>query len=132
MIMSDATHCLLAIRYENRPMVWVSKDLDGTDHFERCTTSWNRIMVGIYALDSPERKQLRNELLERKSVLGRALETNDVSILSRLRGRDKLVKCKSCDYQDTCWNVDVESEKAAQMADKADVLDQLAVEITSD
>lgn len=125
MIMSDIEHGLLAIRYENRPMVWVSKDEDGNDHFIREADApqsglecWNVYL----SMGAPERLRLHNELLERKNTLRRALDLEDVSILARLKGRDRLIKCNECPYQQQCWEVDFET----QITDnKSDVLDEV-------
>lgn len=125
MVMSDIEHGLLVIRYETRPMEWISRDDDGNDHFVRKLDApypglecWTVHL----SLEAPERKRLYQELVERRDTLRRALDTNDVSILARLKGRDRLIKCKECPYQDHCWNVDIEAIKE----NKPDVLDEIA------
>ena len=78
------------------------------------------------------RKQLREELLERRDPFLASLNNKDVSLLPRLRGRDKIIKCKSCNYYNTCWNVDAECDEAIKFGMQVSPLDKILVDVIGD
>jgi CRISPR/Cas system-associated exonuclease Cas4 (RecB family) len=136
MCMSDyIENGILSIRYNVRPMEWLKRDSDKNDFFRRKydadsvgTESW-----AVYlSKDDILRNQLRQELLEKRDRFLASINSNDVSLLPRLRGRDKIIKCKSCSYHNTCWNIDAESDEAIKFGMQISPLDKMLIDVIGD
>ncbi|MDQ6865680.1 MAG: hypothetical protein M3044_17865, partial [Thermoproteota archaeon] len=132
---NDIENGILSIRYNVRPMEWLKRDSEKNDIFRRKydadsvgTESW-----AVYlSKDDILRKQLREELLEKRDLFLASINSNDVSLLPRLRGRDKIIKCKSCSYYNTCWNIDTESEEAIKFGMQISPLDKMLIDVIGD
>jgi len=69
-----------------------------------------------YQRDDISREILKNEIVRRKNLLIRAIETQNAAILPRLIEPLKSKKCPFCPFNDICFNVDGETQEAAAMA----------------
>jgi hypothetical protein len=124
LVMTGAEKGIISIRYNIKELRWVKRDSDG-DHFIRPK---NAKTVGIeswevfLSADDVVRGILKNEMVRRKNLFLKALEDGDVSILPRLLGEAKKIKCPSCPYLDRCFS-DSESPEATSMAEEIDLLD---------
>src|SRR2546422_510969 len=124
---------ILSIRYNVRPMEWLKRDSEKNDFFRR---NYNAESVGteswtVYlSKDDILRKQLREELIERRDRFLASLNNKDISLLPRLHGRDKIIKCKSCSYYNACWNVDSESDEAIKFGMQISPLDKMLIDVT--
>jgi hypothetical protein len=113
-------------------MEWLKRDSEKNDFFRRKydadsvgTESW-----AVYlSKDDILRKQLREELLEKRDRFLESLNKNDISLLSRLHGRDKIIKCKSCSYYNTCWNIDSESDEAIKFGMRISAVDKILIDV---
>ncbi len=74
-------------------------------------------------MDDKLRKDLTNEMIFRKDLLLNALRENNVSILPRVKMKDKRLKCTRCPYLERCWRLDRESISAIKMNLEEDLLD---------
>lgn len=133
MIASSIENGLLVIRYENRPLIWTSRDRDKTDHFRRLATapqvgieSWNIFL----SMDDPLRADLQNEMLELRDRFAQALNTNDVSLLPRLILKDKYVMCPKCPFYSKCY-IDSESMETIRWNLERRQFDPLAMIVES-
>jgi CRISPR/Cas system-associated exonuclease Cas4 (RecB family) len=128
----DIENGILSIRYNIRPMEWLKRDSEKNDYYIRKhdaesvgTESW-----AIYlSKDDILRKQLREELIEKRNHFLESLSTNNIALLPRLRGHDKTLKCKNCIYFNTCWNLDSENEEAMKLGMQISPLDKVLVDV---
>jgi hypothetical protein len=125
LVMTGVEKGILCIRYNVKSLTWVKRDADG-DHFIRKKDakdvdieSW-----GVYlASDDVIREVIKNEMARRKNLFLKALEENDVSILPRLVGESKRIKCFHCPFFQKCMNQDSETLEAKELAQEVDLLD---------
>ena len=59
---------------------------------------------------------IRQQMILRKELFLKALTTKNVKILPRLIDKDKIIKCKHCQYNTRCWEQDTESVGAMKLA----------------
>ena len=128
----DIENGILSIRYNVWPMLWQKRDSDKTDFFMR---KYDAAPIGTEAWavhlskDDILRKQQIDELVGKKNIFLEALSKDGgVSLLPRLRGRNKLMVCKSCNWYNSCWNIDTESDSASRMANQVDPLDKVLIQ----
>jgi CRISPR/Cas system-associated exonuclease Cas4 (RecB family) len=125
LVMANVENGVLCIRYNVKELRWVKRDADG-DHYLRPKGAKD---VGIeswevyLAQDDVVRGLLKNEAVRRKNLFLRALEDDDVSILPRLTGENKRIKCFHCPYQEKCFNQDAETAEAQELGQEVDLLD---------
>jgi hypothetical protein len=62
------------------------------------------------------RLQLKQQMILRKDLFVKALMTKNVTILPRLTGKDKMIKCKHCQFKTRCWDEDGETIEAMKLA----------------
>lgn len=128
----DIENGILSIRYNIRPMEWLKRDSEKNDYYIRKhdtesvgTESW-----AIYlSKDDILRKQLREELVEKRNLFLESLSTNNIALLPRLRGHDKILKCKNCIYFNNCWNLDSENEEAMKLGMQISPIDKVLVDV---
>ena len=125
MVMTGVENGIIVIRYNVKEIRWVKRNSDG-DHYIRPKNakdvgieSWGVLL----SQDDVVRGLLRNEMVCRKNLFLRALEENNVSILPRLVGEAKKIKCFHCPYQTKCFNYDGKTAEAQELAQEADLFD---------
>mgnify|MGYP007135459120 CR=1 FL=1 len=130
----DIENGILSIRYNVRPMEWLKRDSEKNDYFRR---NRNAESVGTeswavhLSKDDILRKQIREELVEKRDRFLESLNTSNISLLPRLRGHNKILKCKNCTYFNSCWNIDRENEEAIKFGMQISALDKVLVEVGS-
>jgi hypothetical protein len=116
---------IISIRYSTRELRWTGTAEDG-EHYTRPKDARNP-GIESWAIHLPRndisREILKNEIVRRKNLLIRAIETQNVAILPRLIEPLKSRKCPSCPFRDMCYDVDGETQEAAAMATEKDLLD---------
>jgi CRISPR/Cas system-associated exonuclease Cas4 (RecB family) len=130
--MSDITKGILSIKYNSKSLTWVKRDSAGKDWYVRSPSdpassgieSWSVYLSS----DASERELFKQELLSKKDLLVNALKQSKVEILPRLRGKDKIMKCKNCAFRSRCWETDAESLEGMMMIEEqTDLLDGIEI-----
>jgi hypothetical protein len=126
MVITEKEEAILAINYSSKELIWHHNDCNGRSWFYRPANAksaglecWDISMLK----DDHARVLLWEQMLRRKNVFLKALETNDVSILPRVRMHDRKLKCSGCPYYERCMHRDGETEDARMMANDLDLLD---------
>ncbi|HEY7110229.1 MAG TPA: hypothetical protein VH415_12440 [Nitrososphaeraceae archaeon] len=116
---------VLSIRYSAKELRWNKSDSYG-DHYLRPKDARNPGFES-WSVHVPKddfiRGLVKNEILRRKNLLLKAIESKNASILPRLIEPMKSKKCPLCPYYDICNNIDGETQEAAEMAFEKDLLD---------
>lgn len=124
---------VIIIKYNCAEMRWSKKDSDGSTFYKKPFNSKPPEIVAyevVLSKNDPLREKLVDELLERKARFLLSLETNNVTILPRLWGSQRFIKCPNCPFSQRCFQLDDENKSAIEFGSKPSVLDQL--EIASD
>lgn len=125
---------IICIKYNCNKMRWAKKDNDGSVWYEKLANSRPPEIVSydvVLTKDDPLRNKLLEELLERKSRFLESLKANDVSMLPRLCGVSRFIKCPSCPFYDRCYNIDTHTSDARDFASKVQVIDQICVDMAT-
>jgi hypothetical protein len=72
--------------------------------------------------DHMMRDVIKQEMLDKKDLLLKALETNQVKILPRLQGKAKILSCKRCPFYSQCYDTDTETIDAITLRAQKDPL----------
>jgi hypothetical protein len=118
MVMTKIEKGILAIRYEIKDLQWIGRDSQG-DHYVRSLDAKPPDMECfqiILSLDDPMREALKQQMILRKDLFMKALTTRNLTILPRLVGKDKTIKCKHCQFKTRCWDKDGETIEAMNLA----------------
>ena len=117
---------IISIKYNMKEMRWIKSDSKGDYFFipfnskDAEIESWE---VYLPANDI-SREILKNEMIRRKNLFLKALETNNPSILPRLAENIRNKKCPWCKFYDLCMRKDNDdTEEAKEMAKEIDFLD---------
>lgn len=118
---------IICITYNTAEFSWQYRDNEGHDYYVKRRDarpveieSWKVVL----SMDDKLRDDLTNEMLSRKDLLLNALKENNVSMLPRVKLKDKRLKCTKCPYKIRCWESDRESISAIKMnLDDEDLLD---------
>ena len=126
MVIADKEEALLLINYSSRELVWHHNDLQGRSWFYRPANArgagiecWQMLM----SKNDYARELLWEQMVQRKNVFLKAIRENDVSMLPRVRARDRKLKCTGCPYYERCMNQDGEMEDTRIMANDIELLD---------
>lgn len=125
---------IICIKYNCNEMRWAKKDSDGSVWYEKLANSRPPEIVSydvVLTKDDPLRHKLLEELQERKSRFLESLKANDVSMLPRLWGISRFIKCPSCPFYDRCYNIDTQRSDARDFASKVPVIDQICVDMAT-
>jgi hypothetical protein len=116
---------IISIRYSTRELRWNKTDEKG-DHYIRPKDARNPGIESwsVYLpKDDLTRDIFKNEMIRRKNLLIRAIESRNADILPRLVDPMKSKKCPFCPFNDICFNVDGETQETVEMAAEKDILD---------
>jgi hypothetical protein len=69
------------------------------------------------------RDLLKNEMIRRKNLLIKAIESHNASILPRLIEPAKSNRCPPCPFYDMCYNIDGETPESIEMGAEQDLID---------
>ena len=103
---------------EIKDLQWIGRDSQG-DYYVRSLDAKPPDMECfqiILSLDDPMRLRLKQQMILRKDLFVKALATKNVTILPRLVGKDKTIKCKHCQFKTRCWDEDGENVEAMKLA----------------
>lgn len=131
LVVSNHEHGTLCIKYNANEMKWYKKDSDNSNWYKKESNFRPPEIVAFditLSNDDPLRKKLQNEVEERKILLLHALHSNDVTMLPRLSGTNRFMKCRYCSYYNICMNEDGEKESAIAFGSKVSVIDQFTAE----
>jgi hypothetical protein len=116
---------IISIRYSARELRWTGS-VDGEDRYVRPKDAKNPGIESwsvFLPKDDISRDLLKNEMIRRKNLLIKAIESNNASILPRLTEPVKSKRCPPCPFYDMCHNVDGEMAEALEMAGERDLID---------
>jgi hypothetical protein len=77
------------------------------------------------SMDDAVREEIREEMTEKQSTFLEALKTDNVTILPRLIGFAKKLKCKRCPHVDGCWGLDGETVEAMKSAGELSIIERI-------
>lgn len=126
---------VICIKYNCQSMRWAKKDSGGSTWYEKQPDSRPPEIIAydvVLTKDDPLRAKLLDELLERKSRFLLSLETNDVTMLPRLWGAPRFIKCPKCPYNSKCYQEDDQTKDAVDFGSKVSVIDQLVADVTAE
>jgi CRISPR/Cas system-associated exonuclease Cas4 (RecB family) len=125
LVITGIENGIISIRYSAKELRWNRTDNYG-EHYLRPKDARNP-GIESWSVHLPKddltRDILKNEIIRRKNLLLKAIESKDAAILPRLIEPMKSRKCPFCPYYDTCHNVDGETQESAEMAAERDLLD---------
>lgn len=125
LVITGIENGIISIRYSAKELRWNRTDNYG-EHYLRPKDARNP-GIESWAVHLPKddltRDILKNEIIRRKNLLLKAIESKDAAILPRLIEPMKSRKCPFCPYYDICNNVDGETQESAEMATERDLLD---------
>jgi hypothetical protein len=125
LVITGIENGILSIRYSTKEFRWNKSDENG-DHYLRPKDAKN---PGIESWsvhlpkDDLSRDILKNEMIRRKNLLVRAIESQNAAILPRLVEPMKSMRCPFCPFFDICQRVDGETQESVEMALEKDLLD---------
>jgi hypothetical protein len=100
---------ILVINYSSKELVWHHNDCDGRSWFYRPANAkgpniecWHVSM----SKDDYARELLFEQMVRRKNSFLKAMRANDVSMLPRVRMRDRRLKCSRCPFYQKCMQHD--------------------------
>jgi CRISPR/Cas system-associated exonuclease Cas4 (RecB family) len=131
LVVSGLEHGTLCIKYNSNEMKWSRKDADNSNWYKKGSNSRPPEIVAfdvVLSSDDPLRRKLQNEVNERKRLLLDSIHFNDVSMLSRLNGTTRFIKCRYCPYYSKCFNEDGQKESAIIFGSKVSAIDQFTAE----
>jgi hypothetical protein len=126
MVIAEKEEALILINYSSRELIWHHNDSDGRSWFYRPA---NAKCAGIECWqvrmpkDDYARELLWEQMVRRKVAFFDAMRANDVSLLPRVRMRDRRLKCSRCPFYQKCMQRDGETEEAHAMANDLDLLE---------
>ena len=132
LVMTETTSGILCIRYNTKELNWYKRDSEQNDHYLRPHNAKN---VGIeswqisLSMDDPLRGKLKEEMIKRKELFQTALRNDDVSMLPRLTGHAKILKCRTCPSNTQCRNQDHETLDAIKLRAEEDLVDTFMTQI---
>ena len=71
-------------------------------------------------------------MMEAKSIFLESLQKSDVSMLPRLTGTPRFIKCRTCQFYQKCFQEDTQSTDAVNFGSKVSVLDQLVADVSAE
>jgi hypothetical protein len=117
LVLTDIESGILCIKYSVPELIWYERNNDG-DHYIKPLNgkgpgleSWSVVL----SINDPLREEIKQEMFSRRDIFLEALTTNNVSILPRLIGLEKRIKCKRCAFFEKCWVTDEEMIEAKHM-----------------
>jgi hypothetical protein len=116
---------IISIRYSARELRWTGNDVNG-DHYVRPKDAKNPGIESwsvFLPKDDLARDLFKNEMIRRKNLLIKAIESHNASILPRLIEPAKSIRCPSCPFHDMCYNIDEETVDAIEMTAERDLID---------
>jgi hypothetical protein len=135
LILTDLEKAYLIIKYEQHEMRFFKKDKEGNSHYIRerdhkpaSIETWEIILTR----DSIEHQKLKSEMMEAKSIFLESLQKSDVSMLPRLTGTPRFIKCRTCQFYQKCFQEDTQSTDAVNFGSKVSVLDQLVADVSAE
>jgi hypothetical protein len=118
---------VICITYNTAEFSWQYRDGEGHDHYikrkDARPVEMESFRVNL-SMDDKLREDLTNAMISRKDLLLKALKENNVSMLPRVKMKDKKLKCTRCPYVEKCWKSDRESIAAIKMNMEDDLLDE--------
>jgi hypothetical protein len=126
LVISGKEDEILVVNYSRKELIWHHYDCDGRRWFYRPADA-KRVGIECWHIfmskDDYARELLWDQMLRRKNAFLNAIRANDVSLLPRVRFRERKIKCSHCPFYERCMNQDNETEQARAMANDLDVLD---------
>lgn len=127
MIMTGAEIGVISIKYNIKEMQWRYRDREGSDWFCRRkdakdveVQSWE-VRMGK---DDPVRELFKQQMRDRRDLFLSALNTDEVSILSRVKDKDVKFKCGYCPYRNRCYEEDDQNDTAASRVEELTLLEE--------
>jgi CRISPR/Cas system-associated exonuclease Cas4 (RecB family) len=117
---------IISIKYNIKELKWIKSDIHGDYFFRPFNSKPPEIESWEIFLSTNDitREILKNEMIRRKNLFLKALETEDVTVLPRLPEKMRNKKCPWCKFYDICMDSkNDETEQAKEMANEIDIFD---------
>ena len=117
---------IISIKYNIKELKWIKSDIYGDYFFRPFNSKPPEIESWEIFLSANDitREILKNEMIRRKNLFLKALETKDVTILPRLPEKMRNKKCPWCKFYDICMDSNNdETEQAKEMGNEIDIFD---------
>jgi hypothetical protein len=125
MVMTSIEKGLLVVKYNESELEFIQRSDAGDLYLKRFDGKKPEIEVFEIKMSNDDhmmRDVIKQEMLDKKDLLLKALETNQVKILPRLQGKAKILSCKRCPFYSQCYDTDTETIDAITLGAQKDPL----------
>jgi hypothetical protein len=116
---------LLVVKYNESELEFIQRSDAGDLYLKRFDGKKPEIEVFEIKMSNDDhmmRDVIKQEMLDKKDLLLKALETDQVKILPRLVGKAKTLSCKRCPFYSQCYDTDTETIDAIMLGAQKDPL----------
>jgi hypothetical protein len=125
MVMTSIEKGLLVVKYNESELEFIQRSDAGDLYLKRFDGKKPEIEVFEIKMSNDDhmmRDVIKQEMLDKKDLLLKALETDQVKILPRLVGKAKTLSCKRCPFYSQCYDTDTETIDAIMLGAQKDPL----------